>query len=64
MKENNNYEKTAGVEILLYFIPVIGFFLLWKDRKRLSTLYIVTGTVFGVISVIILINEIVKYDLI
>lgn len=64
MKENSNYEKTAGIEILLYFIPVIGLFLLWKDRKRLSSIYIVTGTVLGVVSVIILINEIIKYDLI
>lgn len=64
MKENNNYEKTAGVEILLYFIPVIGLFLLYKDRERLSALYIITGIVFGMVSLIILINEIVKYDLI
>lgn len=64
MKVNNKYEKSAGIEILLYFIPIIGLFLLWKDRERLSTLYIVTGTVFGIVSVVILINEIIKYDLI
>lgn len=64
MKENNDYEKTAGIEILLYFIPIIGLFLLWKDRERLSALYIISGTVFGVVSLVILINEIIKYDLI
>ncbi|MBK8872429.1 MAG: hypothetical protein IPN13_00385 [Bacteroidetes bacterium] len=64
MKENSNYEKTAGMEILLYFIPVIGLFLLWKDRKGLSNLYMISGTVFGIVSLIILINEIVKYNLI
>jgi hypothetical protein len=64
MKENNDYEKTAGMEILLYFIPVIGLFLLWKDRERLSAIYIISGTVFGDVSLVILINEIIKYDLI
>ncbi|MBK9046767.1 MAG: hypothetical protein IPL74_08710 [Bacteroidetes bacterium] len=64
MKENNNNEKTAGMEILLHFIPVIGLFLLWKDRKGLSNLYMISGTVFGIVSLIILINEIVKYNLI
>lgn len=42
MKENNEYEKTAGMEILLYFIPVIGLFLLWKDREKLSAIYIIS----------------------
>lgn len=64
MAEKDNSERILGIESFLYFLPLIGLFLLWKDRDKLSKLYIFLGTAFGILALLIMINEIIKYDLI
>jgi len=64
MADKDNYERILGIDLFLYFLPLIGLFLLWKDRNKLSTINLISGMAFGIINLIILINEIIRYDLI
>ena len=64
MEEKDNYERIIGIETFLYFLPIIGLILLWKDKNKLSRLSLFMGTGFGLLSLIIMIKEVIKYDLI
>lgn len=64
MEEKDNYERIMGIETFLYFLPIIGLILLWKDKNKLSRTYLFMGTAFGLLSLILMINEVIKYKLI
>lgn len=64
MEGKDNFERNMGIEILIYFIPIFGLFLIWKDRRKLSKNYIYLATGFGILSLLIFINEVIKYNLI
>jgi hypothetical protein len=64
MAEKDKFERVVGIEIFLYLLPVIGLFLLWKDKNKLSGLYLLMGTVVGILNLLLMINEAIKYELI
>jgi hypothetical protein len=59
MKKEESEDLVTGM--FLYFIPVIGLYLIWRHRKRLKPMDMWPGIVFGIISLMIMVVEIVKY---
>jgi len=64
MTEKDNYERILGIESFLYLFPVIGLFLLWKEKNKLSRLYLAGGAFIGLLNLLLMISELVKYNLV